>query len=147
VPSPRLDHVGLSVADLGAAAAWYREALGYRTELELRVEAIDLDIVMLVHPDHGDRLELLHRPGSRPGPRAADPAQAASRHGFGHVALDVTDLDGTFRRLVGLGARAVLPPQDSPEKGVRMAFVADPEGNLLELLSRVPSVPSTQERP
>ena len=135
---PRLDHVGLAVADLGAATRWYGEALGYELELSLRVDAIDLDIAMLRHPGHGDRLELLCRPGSVPGPRHAGPAEAALVEAYGHVAFDVADLDGTFTRLVGIGARAVLPPGPSPEAGVRMAFVADPEGNLVELLSRQP---------
>ncbi len=132
----RLDHAGLSVRDLGAAADWYCTAFGYTRELELRVDAVDLDIVMLIHRDHGDRLELLHRPGSTPGLRAGDPAQAALSQTFGHVAFDVADLDGTFERVVGLGARPVMTPRPSPEPGVRMAFVADPEGNLIEILSR-----------
>jgi glyoxylase I family protein len=133
---PRLDHAGLSVRDLGGAAQWYCDALGYTRELDLRVDPIDLDIVMLIHRTHGDRLELLHRPGSAPGLRAADPAEAALCESFGHVAFDVADLDAAFDRVVGLGARPVLTPRPSPEPGVRMAFVADPEGNLVELLSR-----------
>ena len=51
------------MADLEAAEAWYGAAFGYERELALRVEPLDLDIVMLIHPEHGDRLELLHRPG------------------------------------------------------------------------------------
>lgn len=135
---PRLDHVGLTVGNLDAVARWYGAALGYEVELTLRVEPIDLDIVMLRHPGHGDRLELLSRPGSGPGPRHADPAEAALVEAFGHVAFDVPDLDATFGRLVALGARPVLTPGPSPEAGVRMAYVADPEGNLVELLSRTP---------
>jgi lactoylglutathione lyase len=132
----RLDHAGLAVRDLPGAAQWYCDALGYRREMDLRVDPIDLDIVMLIHRTHGDRLELLHRPGSAPGLRAADPAEAALSESFGHVAFDVADLDAAFDRVVGLGARPVLTPRPSPEPGVRMAFVTDPEGNLLELLSR-----------
>jgi lactoylglutathione lyase len=136
MPEARLDHAGLSVRDLAAAAAWYCAAFGYRHELTLRVDPIDLDIVMLRHAGHGDRLELLHRPGSVSGPRPADPAEAALSQGFGHIAFDVADLDGAYARAVGLGARAVMAPRAAPESGVRMAFVADPEGNLVELLSR-----------
>ncbi|WP_296666047.1 VOC family protein [Demequina sp.] len=132
---PRLDHVGLNVADLAAATAWYREAFGYEVEFEAQVEAIGLEVVMLLDPD-GGRLELLHRAGSRPGPRAVDPAEAALSEGFGHIAFDVRGLDRTFERLVELGARPVMTPRPSPEPGVRMAFVADPEGNLVELLER-----------
>jgi predicted enzyme related to lactoylglutathione lyase len=29
-----------------------------------------------------------------------------------------------------------MSPRPSPEPGVRMAYVADPEGNLLEVLDR-----------
>jgi len=133
---PRLDHVGLSVHDLDAAAEWYCAAFGYRRELVLRVEAIDLDIVMLIHPGHGDRLELLHRPGSAARFKPADPAEAALAESFGHIAFDVPNLDLAFDRAIELGARAVMTPQPSPEPGVRMAFVADPEGNLVELMQR-----------
>jgi lactoylglutathione lyase len=133
---PRLDHAGLAVRSLESAADWYCAAFAYTRELDLRVDPIDLDIVMLIHRIHGDRLELLHRAGSSPGPRAPDPAGAALSEGFGHVAFDVADLDATFEHVVGLGARPVMTPRPSPEPGVRMAFVADPEGNLVEILSR-----------
>ena len=134
--SRRLDHVGLNVADLAAAESWYVQAFGYRRELEARVDGFELDIVMLVHPDSGDRLELLHRPGSRPGLRADDPPTAVLTAGIGHIAFDVVGVDAAFDRLVALGARPVMDPRPSPEPGVRMAFVADPEGNLVELLDR-----------
>ena len=52
------------------------------------------------------------------------------------MAFDVTDLDVAYGRAVACGARPVMAPGPSPEAGVRMAFVADPEGNLLELLQR-----------
>ena len=81
-PTARLDHVGLSVADLAAAEAWYCDAFGYVRELALRVDPIDLDIVMLIHPEHGDRLELLHRPGlRRRGCVRPIPAEAALSRG------------------------------------------------------------------
>jgi glyoxylase I family protein len=136
VAEPRLDHVGLAVHDLDAAAEWYCAAFDYHREPALRVEAIDLDIVMLRHATHGDRLELLHRPGSAAGLRAADPAEAALCETFGHIAFDVRGLDAAFARAVSLGARPVMTPRPSPEPGVRMAFVADPEGNLVELMER-----------
>src|SRR6266571_876478 len=97
----RLDHAGLAVADLGAAAAWFCDVFGLVPELILRVDAIDLSIEMLIHPAFGYRLELLHRPGTGatgdsgagPGGKPATPAEAALRAGYGHVAFDVADLD------------------------------------------------------
>lgn len=132
----RLDHVGVNVADLAKAEAWYCAAFGLERELAVRIDAAGLDIVMLRHAQHGHRVELLHRPGSSPGPRAASPAEAALTEGYGHIAFDVPDLDGTHSRLLGHGAREVMPPQPSPEPGVRMSFLADPEGNLIELVER-----------
>jgi glyoxylase I family protein len=131
----RLDHVGLAVADLAAARSWFCDVFGLVPELTLRVGALDLDIEMLIHPVNGYRLELLHRPGSA-ADKPANPGEAALREGYGHMAFDVTDLDTAYDRAVARGARPVMPPGASPEPGVRMAFVADPEGNLIELLHR-----------
>ena len=136
----RLDHAGLAVADLEAAAAWFCDVFGLVPELSLKVDAIDLSIEMLIHPAFGYRVELLHRPGTGAGagsgPKPAHPAAAALRAGYGHVAFDVADLDGGYDRAVSRGARPVMPPCAAPEPGVQMAFVADPEGNLIELLHR-----------
>jgi catechol 2,3-dioxygenase-like lactoylglutathione lyase family enzyme len=136
VIAARLDHVGLAVADLEAAVSWFCDVFGLVPELTLRVDALDLSIEMLIHPVHGYRLELLHRPGSGADHKPATPGEAALREGYGHVAFDVADLDGAFDRAVARGARPVMPPGPSPEPGVRMAFLADPEGNLIELLHR-----------
>ena len=134
----RLDHAGLNVADLAAARAWYCSVFGLEPELTLRVDTLELDIEMLIHPEHGYRLELLHRPGSAGDGKAVHPGEAALREGYGHIAFDVTDLDAAYGRAVACGARAVMAPGPSPERGVRMAWVADPEGNLVELMHRPP---------
>ncbi len=83
----RLDHIGLAVADLPAAASWFCDVFGLVPELTLRVDAIDLSIEMLIHPTLGYRLELLHRPGSRADGKPATPGEAALREGYGHVAI------------------------------------------------------------
>ena len=124
------------MADLARAEAWYRKAFGLQREFATRIGAVDLEIVMLRDPEHGHRVELLHRPGSGPGLRAANPAEAALTEGFGHLAFSVPSLDEVHGRLLGLGAREVMAPQPSPEPGVRMSFLADPEGNLVELVER-----------
>jgi predicted enzyme related to lactoylglutathione lyase len=41
-----------------------------------------------------------------------------------------------FDRLVQCGARISVPPMRSPLPGMRIAYVADPEGNLIELLEQ-----------
>jgi len=131
----KLDHVGLAVGDLDAMTSWYADALELAVEFEFAVEHADLRGVMLCS-EAGHRIELLHRPGAVVGLRAADPVEAALTRGFGHVAFDVPDVDSAYDALVRSGATDRMSPRPSPEPGVRMAYVADPEGNLIELLDR-----------
>ena len=133
--SARFDHVGLNVRDLPAAVAWYCAVFGLQVELEFDLTEIDLRIAMLRHP-LGYRLELLHRTSSQSGLRANSPVEAAATEGYGHVCFDLPDLDAGFAAVVAAGGRPVLEPRPSPEKGVRMAWVHDPEGNLIELIQR-----------
>jgi catechol 2,3-dioxygenase-like lactoylglutathione lyase family enzyme len=132
--SASFDHVGLTVGDLAAMTAWYSAAFDLEPEFEFELPHVTFRGVML--RGAGYRVELLAREGSAPGLQAADPVEAALTHGFGHVAFDVPDVDAAYRRLLGLGATDRMSPRPSPEPGIRMAFVADPEGNLIELLDR-----------
>jgi lactoylglutathione lyase len=134
----RLDHVGLTVGDLDDMVAWYAEAFGLTVELHFALDHVDFRGVMLRSPG-GWRLELLHRPGSVTGLQAGNPVEAALTRGFGHLAIDVPDVDAAYELLLGAGATDRMSPRPSPEPGIRMAYVADPEGNLLELLDRTTS--------
>jgi len=130
----RFDHIGLSVENLDAMQAWYERALGFTSEFAF-APMPDLRIAMLLHPS-GARLELFERSGSNESPIPPDPLSATSHRGLTHWSLCVDDLDATYERLVRDGASSVWGPRPSPEFGVRMAFVADPEGHLIELLER-----------
>lgn len=131
-----LDHVGLSVADLEAQTEWYSRALGLEPLEPGGIPSINLRVVFLVSADRSWALELLHRPGSQPGLRAASAPEAVLTQGYGHICLRVSDVDATYRQLLAEGASPVMPPGASPVSGVRLAFVADPEGNLIEMLDR-----------
>jgi lactoylglutathione lyase len=134
----RLDHVGLTVGDLEAMTAWYADALEMTVEFEFALDHVDFRGVML-RSAAGHRIELLSRPESVTGLQAANPVEAALTRGFGHVAFDVPDVDAAYDALLAAGATDRLSPRPSPEPGVRMAYVADPEGNLIELLDRTTS--------
>lgn len=129
----KLHHVGLSVGDLDDAVAWYGVALGY--EQVFAAETPTMRVSMGTLPD-GTGLELLARHGSAPGAQGRRPDEALLVRGYGHIALEVDDLDATVTRLEEAGARVVWAPRQSPEPGVSMAFVHDPEGNLIELIAR-----------
>lgn len=130
-----LDHVGISVADLDAQLAWYSRSFGFTVSSPFEVPPLQLRGAFLIGPN-GVTLELLERNGSQPGLQAPDQATALLTRGYGHICLRVDDVDASFAALLAAGAAERMPPQASPEAGVRMAFVADPEGNLIELIDR-----------
>lgn len=129
------DHVGISVADLEGACAWYCRALGLTIESQFAVPGTSLRGIMLRHGS-GYRIELLHRPDSGPGPEPDSPLSAAGTRGYGHICLCVEDVDAEFARLIEAGATVRRAPGPAPRPDARFAFLADPEGNLVELLDR-----------
>lgn len=132
-----LDHIGLSVGDLDAQAEWYAEALSLTRTGSGGLPDLGVRVVFLTDPDHGWSLELLERTGSAPGLQAPDPPTALLTRGYGHICLRVDGrLDDAYARLLGAGAVSRMAPGPSPEPGVQIAFVADPEGNLIELMDR-----------
>jgi catechol 2,3-dioxygenase-like lactoylglutathione lyase family enzyme len=130
-----LDHVGLSVGDLEAMRDWYCRALGLRAAGEFSIQALGLRGVFVLG-EGGLAIELLERAGSVAGPQAQDQPTALLTRGFGHICLRVPDVDAAHRDLLEAGAEERMSPRESPESGVRMSFVADPEGNFIELIDR-----------
>src|SRR5690349_10441074 len=112
-----LDHVGLSVADLDAAAAFYERAFGFAREFPFELPG-GIRGLMMRAPE-GHRLELFQAPEARPGLTAQTPLEALATRGYGHFGLAAADIEPIFARAVDAGARSVLAPSPSPEPGVR----------------------------
>jgi len=130
-----VDHVGLSVADLEAAEGFYTAAFGFTRQLEFELSPHPIRGLMLAHSS-GSRIELFEHAESVPGLQAPGPIEAHATRGYSHFALAVPDIDGVFATALAAGGRPVIEPRASPEPGVRFAFVADPEGNLVELVEK-----------
>lgn len=131
----RPHHVGLTVADLQRAREWYAEALGFELQLAFELPG-GARGAMLRSPD-GARMELFEVPAPIPGRGWQEPRTAMQTSGLGHVAFEVDDLDAVFAATTAAGGAAVWAPRPSPEPGRRMAFIHDPDGNLLELIGPV----------
>jgi catechol 2,3-dioxygenase-like lactoylglutathione lyase family enzyme len=129
----QLDHAGLSVADLESAAAFWGRAFGFSVEFRFSLPG---GIRGAMLRGDGGRIELFARPGSVEGLRAENPLSALATRGYGHVALTAPDIEMPFARAVEAGATPKVSPRPSPEPGIRFAFLADPEGNLIELVER-----------
>lgn len=132
----RFDHVGISVPDLEAATEWYCGALQLTAAPPFAVAGTDLRGTMLLHEESGFRIELLHRPQARPGLAAGSALEAAGTLGYGHMCLCADNVADEYERLLAAGATTRMAPSPAPRPGATVAFVADPWGNLIEILDR-----------
>jgi catechol 2,3-dioxygenase-like lactoylglutathione lyase family enzyme len=140
----RFDHVGITVADLDAATAFF-VGLGLEVEGRMAMEGEFVDtvigipgsrseIVMLRAPDGGSAVELSsfsvpeHQPGS--------PAAMSTELGLRNVAFEVDDLNGIVDRLVGEGF-GLVGGIGQYEDVWRMAYVRGPEGIIVALAERI----------
>ena len=122
---PIVDHVMIRVEDLDESLAWYQEHLGY--EEKGRWEADTFTNVNLGPPDaHEDEpyLELTYNHDGR----SYDMGDA-----WGHIAVRVEDVYDAYEGLMDAG----VPDYRDPDScGGNIAFVKDPDGHQLELVSR-----------
>ena len=139
------DHVGITVADLDAATAFFVD-LGLEVEGErMSVEGEFLDtvigipdsrteIMMLRPPDDGTRLELSSfvRPDHVPG----SPAPMANELGLRNVAFEVADLQAAVDAVAADGY-GLVGAIGEYEGAWKMAYVRGPEGIIVSLAERL----------
>ncbi len=141
----RFDHVGITVADLDTAIAFFvglgLEVQGTRMLIEgdfldtvIGIPEARTEIVMLKAPDGGTALELSSfvRPDHEPG----SPAAMANELGLRNVAFEVDDLQATTDRLAADGY-GLVGGIGQFEHLWRMAYVRGPEGIIVSLAERI----------
>jgi glyoxylase I family protein len=140
----RLHHIGITVADLGAAIDFYRELTGGSilgpfdksgpaVEAATGYPGIVVRQAFLPLADGDAVIELLeYRNGS--GARV-DPDNGSI--GAAHAAIIVHDLDATLERLATRGTIALSTPMTAtagPLEGYRYVYVLGPDDVRVELL-------------
>jgi catechol 2,3-dioxygenase-like lactoylglutathione lyase family enzyme len=141
----RFDHVGITVADLDTAMAFF---VGLGLEVQgspMVVEGEFLDtvigipgsrtrIVMLQAPDGGTTLELSSF--VRPDPVPGSPDAMANELGLRNVAFEVDDLQAAVDGLAADGY-GLVGAIGEYEQAWRMAYVRGPEGIIVSLAERI----------
>lgn len=125
---PALLHLALACRDPLAVERFYIRHFAFR-----RVRVVNLGEEQILFLRSGPvYLELFQARGEAP----AAPAEGDGPRtpGWRHIAFNVPDVDATLAEL-GSEVRVTLGPLDFSEyiPGWRSAWVADPEGNILEI--------------
>jgi catechol 2,3-dioxygenase-like lactoylglutathione lyase family enzyme len=123
----RLDGFGLLVNDMGKMIRFYRDVLGFEikeTEEAGNVYLVKDGTLFLLY-GRKDFEDLTHHRYE----------YGKGLNGHSEIALYVDtfdEVDEAFRHAVANGAAPVLPPETEPW-GQRTCYIADPEGNLIEI--------------
>jgi catechol 2,3-dioxygenase-like lactoylglutathione lyase family enzyme len=129
------DHAGVSVADLDVSRKFYSEVLGFDQvddSFELKERGVR---GMVLKNQSGARLELFERVGSRTI-RVCDPIEDTALRGWFQIAFSVRNVHAVFKSVTEAGAKPVMAPLLAPDGRSMVAFIADPDGNLIEFLQR-----------
>jgi|SRR5579872_5407252 len=123
-----IHHVALSCDDPLVIERWYTKHFGFR---RARVYLPGADEVVMIESG-GVYLELFPSTEKRPVDKVLGAGPDYS--GFRHFAFKVDDLDAALAAL-GDDAPLTLGPTDMSGliPGMRVAWVSDPEGNIVEL--------------
>ncbi len=126
-PIKALSHVAIRCTDIDRSTKFYRDVFGYDVFIDNRKTGGN--VIGLLG---GVAMELVK---SNPSAEAIERAKAATRaDGLGHscIAMSVENIDETHAKLKAAG----LTKTDGPEQigQVRVVFIRDPDGALLEFI-------------
>jgi len=144
VPIRHLDHVGITVADLDKAIAFF-VGLGLEVEGRMFMEGEFVDtvigipdsrseIAMLLMPDGGTKLELSSF--ILPNPEPGSPDAMSTELGLRNVCFEVDDLQTMVDRLAADGY-GLVGGVGQYEDIWRMAYVRGPDGIIVALAERI----------
>ncbi|MBP3793804.1 MAG: VOC family protein [Ruminococcus sp.] len=123
----RLDGFGLFVEDMGRMIRFYRDVLGFEIK-----ESEDTSNVFLVKDG---TLFLLYGRSDFEKMTSRRYEYIKGLNGHSEIALYVDtfeEVDERFKEVVQKGAQPILEPTTEPW-GQRTCYIADPEGNLIEI--------------
>ncbi|CAG9181643.1 VOC family protein [Cupriavidus pampae] len=127
-------HVAVRVPSFDIAVQWYTEMLDFR--VAHRWTYADQRLAYLAPANDNEFfIEILGdgEPLPIPKPTYSDLGDSLRLAGYHHFCINVDEMDATVAELRRRGVQIVTEPFELPVIGRRLAFIADPFGNLIEL--------------
>lgn len=127
-------HVALRVPNYEIAKSWYVDKLDFRVVHEWPFADEQLAYLAPANDDHF-MIELLGGGDPLPidAPAYKDLADSLRYSGYHHFCINVADIDATVAELRKRGVTIVTEPFKLDDISRKLAFFADPFGNLIEL--------------
>jgi catechol 2,3-dioxygenase-like lactoylglutathione lyase family enzyme len=132
----RGDHAGIRVPDFDRAVDWYAEKLDFRLTMSCVIGELTFGFLAPAADDNFC-IELLAGPGADKRPPYVGLHASYQLSGWHHVCFRVDSVDEAIEELRRRAVTIVSEPHDVIPMGRRVAFFADPWGNLLEVIQMI----------
>jgi methylmalonyl-CoA/ethylmalonyl-CoA epimerase len=124
-------HCGISVPDLEASIAWYRDMLGFSVIKRQTLDVVSAKIAFLKHGEF--LIELFEIKDASPLPDdRRHPNRDICTHGTKHIAFSVDNVPKFIDSLKKRGVDIAMDVNMMGDKA--MAFIRDNSGNLIEIV-------------
>jgi lactoylglutathione lyase/glyoxylase I family protein len=125
-------HAAIRVPDYEVSTRWFTDQLGWRITDEWMYGELQLAYIA---PPGDDRfhIEILAGPGAAPQNIYDSVDASLTQNGLNHVCIQVVSVDDSLVELRRRGVMIVGEPFELEAINSRLAFFADPFGNLFEL--------------
>ncbi len=125
-----IEHVSIRCRNIEASVEFYNKMF-------------DAKVILKRTPGVGKRIVFLHigeiMVELMEMEAASEPVDALAHFGMHHIGIKVEDFESVYRDLKAKGANFVGEPWE-PTPGIRLAFLKDPNGAVIELVKRDPEV-------
>jgi catechol 2,3-dioxygenase-like lactoylglutathione lyase family enzyme len=139
-PSPlaslKINHAAIRVPDFDAAVAWYADKLDFRSKQTVSVAGLSFGFLYPAGDD-SFHFELMAGPGAAERPTYKDLHGSYNMSGWHHPGFSVDSVDAVIDELKSRDVTIASEPHDVPAMGLRVAFFADPWGNLFEVIQSI----------
>jgi glyoxylase I family protein len=134
--SLKINHAAIRVPDFDAAVAWYAEKLDFRVKQTASVAGLTFGFLYPAGDD-SFHFELMAGPGAAERPVYENLHDSYRMAGWHHPGFSVDSVDDAIDELKRRGVIIASEPHDVPAIGLRVAFFADPWGNLFEVIQPI----------